>query len=129
MSAEVSDHEVALSWKGKAISKNEMHEPGFVHGGKMGIRGGKKYQTFMDELMLTWVEHRPTAPFGNFSVVMTVDLVRLDPTNVIDPVMDALEKALIIANDRAIQRLEMRVAPYRRRKGDDIITAIVTRWP
>lgn len=122
--------EIELEWRGKAVSKNRMHVA-HPHRESRRIVNTREYREYVESMSMTWMCERPKWPIGEpFDVLIAVVLgVRMDPQNVIDPVLDALEKAHIVTNDRWVRNLILRKIGNHRPSEDDVIRVLVTTAP
>jgi len=115
---------IILRWTGRAVSKNRMHV--VQRGGRRLIKT-REYRAFLDSMVLSWARYRPEWPIGRFDVRIDVVLgPRMDAQNVIDPVLDALEQANIIANDRNLRTLTLHKVGVHDQGDDDAIEVVVT---
>lgn len=106
-------------WHGRAISENRRLAPG-----QGRFRINEDYRAFRESVAWTVKAHAEAFP-GPVSVRLFLELnPRMDAQNVIKPVLDALQDAGVLKDDRQVQRLSF----YREdRKGsEDTIGIIVT---
>lgn len=118
---------IVVNWKGKAVSKNRMHMA-HPHLQSRQVIHTPEYRAFLQSLVIQFMADRPEKPIVKpIDVCMRVVVgVRMDPHNVIDPVMDALEQAGIVANDKLCRRMFFD-GELRHRDGmEDFISVFVT---
>lgn len=82
----------------------------------------REYRAFLDELALTfrsqyWEDTIECPVYVDIGVTVGP---RVDGQNLIDPVLDALEQALVIKNDRQVEGLRLRVGRHPQKKEDSI---------
>jgi Holliday junction resolvase RusA-like endonuclease len=111
-------HTIAF-WTGRAISENRRLAPG-----QGRFRVNEDYRAFRESVAWAVKPHAVHYP-GPVCVRLMLELnPRMDAQNVIKPVLDALQDAGVLKDDRQVQRLSL----YRedRRGTEDTIGIIVT---
>tara|TARA_Y100000310_G_scaffold1909_1_gene2409 strand:- start:2779 stop:3165 length:387 start_codon:yes stop_codon:yes gene_type:complete len=112
---------VALTWCGRAVTKNRMHTPA---NGR--IIKTAEYRKFLADLAMSWRGRRPPVPLRPYVAEVTVCVGKLtDPQNLVDPILDALELAKIVEKDRYLARLTLDVRPAHGRGVADQIEVLV----
>jgi|GEM_PF-2812105 len=119
-----------LVWTGKAVSKNRMHVV-HPHQNSRRIIQTTEYRTYLESMSTSWLRFRPKWPIDEPFDVMIEVIVgpRMDPQNVVDPVLDALEKAMIVTNDRWVRNLLLRKIGVHKQGDDDVIGVVVSTAP
>lgn len=88
------------TWEGEAVSKNENQRRGKVS----GAVGRARYQCFIDGVAWTLraAAGRDFEPFAG-PVAVRLEIAcssRMDHHNLVDPLMDALQRSGVLSNDR-----------------------------
>jgi len=87
-------------WNGKAVSENDRLLPG-----KGRFRVNPKYQAFKESVAWVCKDHAEHFD-GPVSVRLSMILnPRMDAQNIIKPILDALELAGVINNDKQVRKL------------------------
>ena len=91
-----------IIWKGKAVSENRRLIPA-----KGRWVTNPEYRAFKDSLIWTLKAKHHEHLKGDIEVKITMWLnPKMDAQNILKPVLDAIEQAGIIDNDRQIRKLE-----------------------
>lgn len=107
-------------WHGRAVSENQRLAPG-----KGRYRVNEEYQAFKEGIAWVCKGHRAVFE-GPVGVRLFLLLnPRMDAQNIIKPVLDGLELAGVIKNDRQVRRLSI-YREDRQLKEEDTIGIIVT---
>jgi len=119
---------IGMEWEGKAVSKNRALQPG-----RGRLVPTTAYAKFMESLVYTWIcqtrrncAYKAMLPFSRYSVKIKVSVgPRMDPQNVNDAVLDSLEKANVIENDRNLGDFHMSPLPAHKQGEMDRIIVMV----
>lgn len=107
-------------WSGRAISENQRLAPG-----QGRFRVNEEYRAFKESVALAIRGHGEASFEGSVSVRLLVELnPRMDAQNIIKPVLDALQLAGVLKDDRQVRQLSL----YRedRQSKQDTILIVVT---
>lgn len=119
--------QIRASWRGTAVSVNRMHMP-IAHKKGRRVIHTPEYRAFLESLTLAFLVHRPAHPIEGAFDVLIIAIVgpRFDPDNVIKPVIDAIQNAGIVANDKASRNIVLQAPIRHKQERDDVISVIVT---
>jgi len=107
-------------WTGRAVSENARLEPG-----QGRFRVNADYQAFKESVAWAVRSHAETFT-GPVSVHLSMLLnARMDATNIIKPVLDALELAGVVKNDKQVRQLHV-VRENAKSKQSDWLCIMVT---
>ena len=106
-------------WEGRAVSENRRLMPG-----KGRWYTSPEYKRFKTALIWTFAAAKTTTYLGKVYVRISVWLrPRMDVQNIIKPVLDALQEARIIEDDKQVW--ELHVTRQENKESDDAIEVFV----
>jgi Holliday junction resolvase RusA-like endonuclease len=109
-------------WTGKAVTKNKWHT---VMRGTNRIIKTTAYRKFEESLIACFVQQKKIYS-GKVEVVIKMSVnARTDHHNLLQPILDALEKAKVVSDDRFVSRVLLLEPERHGPKEDDRIMITV----